>query len=307
MPAYALLQDTGRGTEIEQCMGTGHLPLRDAPFRVEQDWMRDEFQEDNLRLATSALKLADDTTLDRIEDRRELLRGLDRLRRELDASAGVVSRMDDLHRTALEIVVSGKARQAFDLAREPVATRARYGTHRWGQMALLARRLVEAGVTFVTINLAPDSLCWDWHRNIVEHHGTPDDGLGRGMNVNGPPLDRMLWGLIHDLRERGLDEDVLVVVWGEFGRTPRINGTGGRDHWGRLMSLLLVGGGLKMGQVIGRSNRNGEAPADRPIGPADVLATIYRHLDIDPRGHTADRTGRPFPVLLGGEPIRELI
>src|SRR5262249_30305095 len=111
MPAYALLQDTGRRTEIEQCMGTGHLPLRDAPFMVEQDWMRDDFQEDNLRLATSPLKLADDTTLDRIEDRRQLLRDLDRLLRELDAAAGAVSQMDDVHRTALETVVSGKARR----------------------------------------------------------------------------------------------------------------------------------------------------------------------------------------------------
>ena len=288
-------------------MGTGHLPLRYSAFKVEQDWMRDDFQDDDLRRATSTLTLADDSTLDRAEDRRTLLEDMDRMSRRVDGASAAVSRMDDVHRAALEMVIGGKARRAFDLGLESAATRARYGPHRWGQMALLARRLVEAGVTFVTINLAPDSLCWDWHRNIVEHHGAPDDGLGRGMNLNGPPLDRMLWGLIQDLYDRGLDEKVLVVVWGEFGRTPLINATGGRDHWGKLMSLLLVGGGLKMGQVIGRSSRHGEFPVDRPIGPADVLATIYRHLGIDPRGQTEDPSGRPFPVLVGGEPIRELL
>ena len=307
LPAYGLLQDSGRGSEIERCMGTGHIGLAHAPFQVVQDWMKDEFQEDNLRLATSTLKLADDVTLDRIKDRQSLLKALEQLPRQLDKASRGVSQFDQFSRSALDMVISGEARKAFQLDEESPATRDRYGRHRWGQMGLLARRLVEAGVSFVTLNLAPDSLCWDWHRNIVEHHGAPDDGTGRGMNVNGPPLDQLLWGLIQDLHERGLNKKVLVVVWGEFGRTPRVNATGGRDHWGRLGNILLSGGEFKMGQVIGRSNPQGEQPADRPIGPTDVLATIYHHLGIDPELTTTTLDNRPIPVLSTGEVIAELL
>lgn len=306
LPAYVHLQDSGRYTEIERCMGTGHLSQAHAPYVVVQNWMRDEFQEDMLRLSTANLRLADDVTLDRMDNRRALLQSLDHQRRLVEALAPAQTRFDEFGRAAMEMVIGGQARAAFDLKAEPAAVRARYGTHRWGQMTLLARRLVEAGVTFVTVNLAPDSLCWDWHRNIVEHHGAPDDGTGRGMNVNGPPLDHLLHGLIHDLYERGLDRRVLVVVWGEFGRTPVINATGGRDHWGKLGNLLLLGGGFRMGQVIGASNDRGEHPVDRPVGPTDVLATIYRHLGIDPGGVTRDAAGRPIHILPDGQFISEL-
>ncbi len=307
MPAYALLQDSGRGTEIEQTMGTGHLGLAHAPFRVVQDWMREEFELADLQRDTANLTLADDLTLDRMTDRRSLRSALERLPRALDRASASVAQLDESSRLALDMVVSGEARNAFRLDDEPQAIRDRYGRHRWGQMGLLARRLVEAGVTFVTLNLAPDSLCWDWHRNVVEHRGAPDDGLGRGMNLNGPPLDQLLWGLIHDLYERGLDQKVLLVVWGEFGRTPRVNPTGGRDHWAKLGNLLLVGGGLTMGQIIGRSSPNGELPIERPVGPADVLATVYRHLGIDPELTTLNAAGRPIPVLPDGQVISELL
>ena len=307
MPAYALLQDTGRGSEIEQCMGTGHLGLSHGPFTLVQDWMKDEFQDEELRLATTNLKLADDLTLDRVSDRRSLLASLDRLPRGIERASRNMSQVDEFGRSALNMVMSGQARRAYQLDQESVSIRRRYGSHRWGQMGLLARRLVEAGVTFVTLNLAPDSLCWDWHRNIVEHRGAPDDGLGRGMNLNGPPLDELLHGLIHDLYDRGLDQKVLLVVWGEFGRTPRINNTGGRDHWGKLGNLLLVGGGLKMGQVIGRSSPHGEFPAERPIGPTDILAMVYRHLGISPDLQTINAAGRPIPVLPDGQVISELL
>lgn len=176
-------------------------------------------------------------------------------------------------------------------------------------MALLARRLVEAGVTFVTLNTAPDSLCWDWHRHIVNDNRPADgsDCSTRGMDISGPPLDQMLSTLIADLYERGLDHKVLLVVWGEFGRTPRVNATGGRDHWGSLMSILMAGGGLKVGQVIGTSNANGEVPSSRPVSPTDVLATIYRHLGIDLTQHTVTNAGRPIPILPDGAPIAELL
>ena len=211
--------------------------------------------------------------------------------------------------TALEMLTSGTARRAFDLNEESTATRDRYGRHRWGQMGLLARRLVESGVTFVTLNTAPDSLCWDWHRNIVNDHRPVDgtDGPSRGMDISGPPLDQMLAALITDIYERSLDRKVLLVVWGEFGRTPRINPTGGRDHWGSLMSILIAGGGLQVGQVIGTSSANGEVPANRPVSPTDVLATIYRHLGIDLTRYTVTNAGRPIPLLPEGTPIIELL
>jgi hypothetical protein len=307
LPAYALLQDTGRGTEIEQCMGTGHLGSSHGPFTIVQDWMKEEFEDASLHRATSNLKLADDLTLERVSDRRELLNHLDRLPRSIERSSRNLSQIDPFSQSALDMVISGEARRAYQLDQESDATRGLYGAHRWGQMGLLARRLVEAGVTFVTLNLAPDSLCWDWHRNIVEHRGAPDDGLGRGMNLNGPPLDRLLCGLIQDLYDRGLDRKVLLVVWGEFGRTPRVNATGGRDHWGKVGNLLLVGGGLRMGQAIGRSSAHGEYPLERPIGPTDVLAMVYRHLEIDPERHTVNLAGRPIPVLPDGQIITELL
>lgn len=309
MPAHVQLShEQTRNPEIGSVMGPGHLGVGHSAFTVLQDPYRDEFHQQALTRATSNLTLADDVTLDRVGDRSDLMRSLDRLPRLLQ-SPKTMRGMDRFTQAALEMVSTGQARNAFDLSRESSVTRRNYGSHRWGQMALLARRLVEAGVTFVTLNLAPDSLCWDWHLNIVDDNRPADGSLGpsRGMNHHGPPLDRMLWALINDLYERGLDKKVLVVVWGEFGRTPRVNKTGGRDHWGSLMSMLMIGGGLKMGQVIGASSEKGEVPTDRPVHPTDVLATMYRHLRIDPHQNTINTAGRPIPVLPGGKVIRELV
>jgi len=309
LPAYVLLShEFTRNPEIAEVMGTGHLSVSHAPFVLRQDPFRDEFEFAKVRAATANLKLADDVTIERATDRKSLLGELDRIARNIDHS-GALAGIDEFNQTALQMVTSGEARRAFDLNREPRATREKYGMHRWGQMGLLARRLVEAGVTFVTLNTAPDSLCWDWHLNIKNDKRPADGSLGpsRGMDVSGPALDQMLSALITDLYERGIDRKVLLIVWGEFGRTPRVNKTGGRDHWGALMSILMAGGGLQVGQVIGTSSRKGEVPASRPVNPNDVLATIYRHLDIDPTLHTVTREGRPIPVLPDGQPIRELL
>ena len=175
-------------------------------------------------------------------------------------------------------------------------------------MALLARRLVESGVTFVTLNTAPDCLRWDWHASIVkEDREQPGPGGPNvGMEWSGPPLDRALSALITDLSERELCRNVLLIVWGEFGRSPKINPAGGRDHWPRLGSVLLAGGGLKMGQIIGASSPDGGLPADRPVGPNDVLATLYRHLGIDPSLHAVNLQGRPIQLLPDGKAIDEL-
>ena len=309
LPAYVLLsEEHTRNPNIGEVMGPGHLGTSQSPFLIEQDPFRDAFLASKVNAATANLKLADDITLDRIADRRSLLQDLDRIPRAVDNN-GRLDGVDKFTQVALDMVTNGKARRAFDLSQESKATHDLYGKHRWGQTALLARRLVEAGVTFVTINTAPDSLCWDWHLNIINDKRPADgsNGPSRGMDISGPPLDQMLSALITDLYQRGLDKKVLLLVWGEFGRTPKINKTGGRDHWGSLMSILLAGGGLQVGQVIGASTKHGEVPTERPIGPTDVLATVYRHLGIDPRHHTVTPEGRPIPLLPDGKPIAELI
>ena len=194
------------------------------------------------------------------------------------------------------MVTGATAREAFDLSREDDTTRGRYGMHRWGQSCLLARRLVEAGVTFVTVNFDPHSFSFDQHVDIQ-----------RGMRSAGPRMDSAITSLVADLYERGLDRQVMVIVWGEFGRTPQVNAAGGRDHWGQVMSVLLAGGGLRVGQVIGSSTAKGEVPKDRPITPYDVLATMYRHLGIDPSITFIDHAGRPQPLLNEGTVIAELV
>lgn len=308
MPAYVMLaEEPVMHHHLFDAMGPGYLGVSHSPFAVLQDPYPFEFQSDRLRSATSSLELANDTTLDRINDRQLLLAELDRLPRKLDSNQ-VQDGLDPFAKLALELVTSAKARRAFDLNEESATTRERYGSHRWGQMALLARRLVESGVTFVTINTAPDCLRWDWHVSITrEMREQPSPG---GPNVGAewscPPLDRALSALITDLSERDACRNVLLVVWGEFGRTPKINATGGRDHWPRLGSVLLAGGGLKMGQVIGESSHDGGLPTDRPISPSDVLATLYKHLGIDPRQNAVNLQGRPIQLLPDGNVIDEL-
>ncbi len=168
----------------------------------------------------------------------------------------------------------------------------------FGQSALLARRLIEAGVTFVTVNCVP----WD-------HHGTANRmRTEEGGRLLIPPLDRAIAGLIEDLQQRGLYEKTLVVAMGEFGRTPRMNSAAGRDHWGDTFSVLMGCSGMKMGQVIGKSNPRGEYVRDRPISPQDVAATVYHHLGIDAKTVTfTDGLGRPTALLESGQPIRELL
>jgi hypothetical protein len=230
-------------------------------------------------------------SLERLDDRRDLLARLDRIERERDA-ANVMAGMDRFSAEAYAMVTGPSARAAFDLAREAAKTRDRYGRTRVGQACLLARRLVEAGVTFVTVVEGG----WD-------HHGQVFAGCRRQL----PALDAAIASLVEDLRERGLSERVLVVVWGEFGRTPRINGQAGRDHWPGCMSALVAGGGLRMGQVIGASSRSGEAPVDRALRPEDLLRTVYEVLAIDPRREFRNEAGRPLAILNQGEPIAELL
>ena len=241
------------------------------------------------------LSLPGNLTLQRIADRRQLTSSLDRLRA---AAEPMMNDFDEHQQAAFDLLTSSRAREAFDISLETDALRDRYGRHTFGQSALVARRLVEHGVTFVTVNCVP----WD-------HHGSPGQyKTEEGARLLVPPLDSAIAALVEDLIERGLYEKTLIVAMGEFGRTPRMNANAGRDHWGNAFSVLFGGGGMRMGQTIGRSSARGEHVIDRPVDPQDIAATIYHHLGIDARGVTfQDQLDRPMMLLDKGEPIRELI
>lgn len=233
--------------------------------------------------------------VERLENRRQLLKQLDTLRRHAE-SGQQMDALDTLEQQAYEMLTSTAAREAFELSKEPAEMRERYGNHDSGRCCLLARRFIEAGAGFVSIRMGS----WD-------HHGNAGGTITSGMDEHGPPMDQAVSTLISDLHDRGLSEQVLVLVWGEFGRTPRINSFFGRDHWPGAMSVLVAGGGLNMGQVIGATSHKGEHPIDRALSPADVLATVYRQLGVDTTRVYHNSAGRPVPILSHGEPITELL
>ncbi|MEX2286178.1 MAG: DUF1501 domain-containing protein [Planctomycetaceae bacterium] len=230
--------------------------------------------------------------LGRLDRRLNLRQRLDRPGRQFDGN--VLGARD--YERAFDVLAATPIRQAFDLSRERPEVRARYGMTVWGQAALLCRRLVEAGATFVTLNTDSSSNMWDNHAGVEKY-----------FRIMLPAYDAMLSALIEDLIERGLYERVIVLVWGEFGRTPRMNAKGGRDHWGKAGCALIGGGGLRVGQVIGATTAKGEEPARRPIGPGDVLATLYRQLGVDTTRQFINHAGRPVPILTDGKPIEELL
>jgi uncharacterized protein (DUF1501 family) len=226
----------------------------------------------------------------RVKDRKALLASFDSVRRELDAS-GTMKGMDTFNARAFEMVASGAVRKALDLSREDPRTRDRY---RGIEQFLMARRLVEAGVGCVTLSFGG----WDTH---AENFKT----LRRQL----PPLDMGLSSLIQDLHERGLENDVVTIMWGEFGRTPKVGDVtpDGRGHWPPVMSAWIAGGGLKMGQAIGSTNARAEVPKDRPYTVPQVLATVYHALGIDPAQTFPSGSGRPMYILDDRETVRELL
>ena len=254
-----------------------------APFETRDDPNRDGFQVHNLSLGT--------LTLPRLKNRKQLLETLDNWRRHMDRR-GTIDAVDQFTQQAFDLTTGTRARTAFDMAAEPQSIRDRYGRTSVGQGMLLARRLIQAGVTFVTVRVTD----WDDHQQIQKR-----------MHDKGPAYDRGVAALVSDLYEQGLDTDVLVVAMGEFGRTPRINKDAGRDHWGPVMSVLMAGGGLKVGQIIGRSTPIGDRPVEAPYHPQDILAMIYRHLGVDPNGTLTDHAGRPRYLLENSRLITELL
>jgi hypothetical protein len=243
---------------------------------------------------------------ERLLDRRALLSDMDSLRRRLDRSEPLAT-MDRYGQQAVEMLVGPRAREAFDLDREDPKVRDRFGPHLWCQQALLARRLVEAGVAFVTIDLSyhPASGTWDTHGDNIPPYG----GISKGLKPLLPLFDHLITTLVADLEARGRLDDVLVIAMGEFGRTPRLGtqgSTDGRDHWPSVMSMCLAGGGLRHGQVIGSTEADGGHIRSRPVTPGDLAATIYRHMGVPLDATYDDPLGRPLPIVDRGAPIAEL-
>ena len=291
---------------VQNVYGGGSASLGRAylPFVVGGDPNAPDFKVANVSLAPN-LK-------DRLADRRALLGAVDGLRREVDGS-GLMESMDKFNQEAASLLTSEKAREAFDLSKEDPKLREKYGRHKWGQRALLARRLVEAGTSFVTMQMRAPGLpggIGNWDIHAVNGH------LFNETRVRLPVFDRAVAALVEDIYDRGLDRKVMLVVAGEFGRTPRINsqkGTSsgvmqpGRDHYPAAMSVLVAGGGMQTGQVVGSTTAKGERPKERRLDPNDLLATIYRHLGIDSAEMVPDTSGRPLPLIPFGEPISELL
>ena len=245
-------------------------------------------------------KMPEGIQIDRLQNRDVLRREFDRLRRDLDLSE-TLERSDRYTREAFEMTVSGKVEKAFDLNQEPDVLRDAFGRDSIGEKALLARRLVESGVTYVLV-----SARWGY----FDHHGDnvpPWGGIEKGLKPILPTVDRALHALILDLERRGLLDSTLVMMMGEFGRSPVMTADAGRNHWTNVMSMLMAGGGLKHGQTIGSTDARGYGPKDGMVRPQDLAATIFRYLGIDLNTHWINPQGRPTPIVQeGGRPIPEL-
>jgi hypothetical protein len=248
-----------------------------------------------------ATRLGPDITLDRLDRRRSLLAQLDQGRRDLERS-GTGRSLDHHRRMAYDLINSPRVRSALDLGQEPLKLRESYGMTVFGQAALAARRLVEAGSRFVTV-------FWDEYGLAGSGWDTHWDHFARMRNELLPGLDLALSGLIQDLDARGLLDETLVLCISEHGRTPKLSTAkgGGRDHWSRVYSGIFAGGGVARGKVVGKSDKIAGDVAERPVSPKDILATLYHLMGIDPDTHLKDRTGRPMPLVPGGTVVKEML
>ncbi len=304
----------GRG-QVRNSARPGFLGPAFKPFQpdISQQFQRElepGMQGELARIQKLAprteLRLSDGISLGRMDDRLGLLRGLDRIRKDVDAS-GSMGAMDQFNQQAMQILTSGKLADALDLEKEDPRVLAQFtpdwndnpdryyaaeGPHAVKKM-LLARRLVEAGARVVSVSLSD----WDTHRNNFTR-----------MRDLVPVFDFAFHALVTDLQERGMLDDVTVLAWGEFGRTPKINSNGGRDHWPRVSMGMMAGGGMRAGQVLGATDKTASEPTERPIHYQDVIATLYHNLGIDPLKTTViDTTGRPQYLVDIGQPIKELV
>lgn len=281
LPPYVAVPDYTRYA------GEGYLPAAARPFAVLGDPSKRDFQVRDLEASVP---------VGRLDRRREFLSAFDKFHQKVEGQPP----SDPQFEQAYRLISSFKAKSAFKLSAEPSDVRERYGLRSLGQSCLLARRLIEAGVRFVTVT----DRGWDTHQALSREL---KEGFTGGTVGKVPTLDLAWSALVSDLHERGLLEETLVIVMGEFGRTPKINTSAGRDHWPRVFSVLLAGGGVRGGQVVGASDARGESPGERPVTPADLACTVYTLLGIDPTTefHTPD--GRPVRVNAGGKMVAELL
>ncbi len=282
MPSFVGLADSW----VSDVWGAGHLGAAYEPVDAKK--------------LQGRLKMPEGLSIERLGDRRSLQENLDGFKRRVYESPEVAA-ADEYTRQAFDILTSGEAQRAFNLNEETDAMRDFYGRDSIGQKALMARRLVEAGVTFVLVSGA-----WGY----FDHHGDNVrwGGIVKGLKPLLPRVDRTLNAIVTDLEQRGLLDSTLILMMGEFGRSPAINKNAGRDHWVRVMSMIMAGGGLNHGQVIGSTDSRGYDIASRPVRPQDLAATVYHHLGIDQKTHWTGPDGRPMPVVTeGGRVISELI
>jgi Protein of unknown function (DUF1501) len=288
VPPYVSFQDLRNGT----AGGAGYLGAAYNPFGVEGGGGGGKGGGGgNMRVR--GITLPQGFTLEDLEKRDKLLKGFDRGFKELDEKGNIVEGLDAFHQQALDILRSDRTKKAFDLGVEKEAVRTMYGQNPFGQGVLAARRLIEAGVRFVTISTGG----WDTH----------------GQNFSAlktrllPNLDTTLAALIKDLDDHGMLDSTIVMCAGEFGRTPKVNKNAGRDHWARSMACVLAGGGLKRGYVHGSTDASGMAPATEPVTPDDIASTIFTQLGIDPHQELQTPTGRPVQLFREGKVIEKLI
>ena len=314
IPAFVdILQGRGkvRNSARPGFLGPVHQPFRPdiSKFfhRELEASMKGELKRLGAKGQGTQLGLTEGLTMGRLEDRSALLSNLDTLKRKLDRGGGQIAAMDEFNQQAMNILTSGRLAEAMDLEKEDPKVLAKYTPKMRetelaqvtseGPMAarkmLMARRLVEAGARVVSVSISD----FDTHRNNNAR-----------MQQLGPILDHALWALVTDLDERGMLDDVTIVAWGEFGRTPKFNANGGRDHWPKLSMGMMAGGGMNVGQVIGASDRSAAEPTERPVHFQDVFATLYHNLGIDPKSaQLIDPSGRPQYLVGEGEVIRELV
>jgi hypothetical protein len=298
LPAHVIMPQTmgNTGGGLPHGQDSGFLGKAHAPFFLNADPSKEDFRVPDLLPP----KQIGEVRLDR---RRKLREVVDTTVNNFEKSENA-KLVDSSFEAAFRMVTSEQARAAFDLTREPKAVREKYGMSRFGQSCLLSRRLIEAGVRFVTVNTfltVFDEITWDIH-------GTKPFTSIEGMrDIVAPMYDQGYAALIEDLEERGLLDNTMVCNLAEFGRTPRVNPAGGRDHWPQCWSMYFAGGGVQGGRVIGKSDPIGGYPAERPVNPAEVVATIFHSLGFNLEAHLPGPAGRPFPLVdFGTKPITEL-
>lgn len=292
LPAHVAVPDFRVGGS--KISGNGFLPIQTRPFALGGDPAKPGFRVRDLDFYTGV-------TADRIKRRQAYLNELDRFSRLVDEQE--TGGKDPEFEQAVRLVTSPQAKQAFDLRKESAKTRQRYGRKTIGQSCLLARRLVERGVPFVTVNQRG----WDTHDNLYTRLKEGYTGAKQPVGLI-PSLDLAMSALIDDLEDRGLLDETLVVAMGEFGRTPKLNTRGGRDHWPRVFSVALAGAGIRGGTVLGASDAVGESPRERPVTPSELAATIYTLLGVSPDLELKTSDGRPVRLVLdGSKPVSEVM